>query len=190
MDIVSLDDNEIKSISKKMNKIRENMNPYATNIDVGGDERMLFMFVPMYRDYLCKLVVTAMIGYLNRACDEWGVPDSVPVVPVYDYIKEESLLDDPKQYGDIPVSKDLLDNYLINRKLMKKRIIIKEFLEQMFQYDPDEHIRSAYTPNLNDPERKIIVNPTSRMALYMENKRLKNDKKASSKKKKRGKKVT
>ena len=42
----------------------------------------------------------------------------------------------------------------------------KEFLEDMFQYNPDYHVRSAYKPNPNDPERNIIDSPAGHLAIH------------------------
>ena len=183
--IKNMTDDQRKIISDKIHNLRKKNNPYASNIEGVKEEQLMFMFTPVYRDYLVKFIMTSVIGYLNRACDEWKVPDGVPVVPVYDYINNEKLIDSPKPVGNNAVDKDLLDSYKENKEHMKKRIIIKEFLEYLFQYDPDEHVRSAYSPNMKDPERNLIVTPSSRMAVYMENRRINAKKKSNQKRKER-----
>jgi len=184
VNISELTEDQLKTINNKWHKLRRKTNPLSSNIDVhsGKNEQLLFMFVPMYRDYITKFMVTAIIGYMNRACDEWGVPDGVPVIPVYDYIDNPSLIDPPQPVNDnTEVDAELLNDYKNNRKQMEKRVIIKEFIEYIFQYDPDEHIRSAYSPNSNDPERKLVITKASRMAVYMENRRIKRKKKLDKK---------
>lgn len=34
-----------------------------------------------------------MIAFLNRMCDEWHVPDDIPVIPVYEYLDDPSKID-------------------------------------------------------------------------------------------------
>ena len=177
-DIDKLTDDEVKEISDKLHDIRRRTNPLSSNINTTGDEELLFLYTPMSRDYMNKLIITAIIGYINRACDEWGVPDSVPVVPVYDYIKNPSLINPPNPVNDdTKVDPELLKEYEINKEQMGKRLVVKEFIEYLFQYDPDENVRSAYSPNKKDPERKIVITPASHMALYMEEKRVKGKRK-------------
>ena len=149
IDINELTEEELKDISEQWHAIRRKTNPLASNIeDNSENEQLLFMFTPLYRDYLAKFVLTSVIGYINRACDEWLVPDGVPVTPVYDYIKDPSLIDSPESVDDKnAVDPELLKEYELNKKQMEKRIIVKEFIEYIFQYDPDEHIRSAYSHN-------------------------------------------
>ena len=47
--------------------------------------------------------------------------------------------------------------------MMKKRVIVKEFLEHIFQYSPDEHVRGAYKPNPQDKERKVLKTPAAKL---------------------------
>lgn len=190
----NMTDEQKKIMSDKIHNLRKKTNPYASNIeraDGSAAQQLLFMFTPVYRDYLAKFMMTSTLAYLNRACDEWGVPDGVPVVPVYDYIQNESLIDDPKPVNNETNAVDevLLEDYAKNRKLMEKRLVVKEFLEYMFQYDPDEHVRSAYSPNMKDPERKLIVTPASRMGIYMEKRRIENKRKSTKEEKKEAKKL-
>lgn len=175
-----LDKSHLDDLKDKIADVRNSINPYSSNATLDS-ELLLFMFTPMARDYMIKLLTTSMIGYLFRANDEKDVPDGVPVVSVYDFIKDESLLDDPKPVSkDIPVSQQLLDDYAKARKLMAKKIIVAEFLESLFQYNPDEHVRSAYTPNENDPERKPVVTASAKLAVYMRKKELDKSKKKST----------
>jgi len=184
IDGLSIDDlgeEELAKLSEKIQAVRVKTNPYATKIDVAHDQQLLFMFTPMYRDFLSKLLMTANIGYLNRTCDEWEVPANVPVVAAEDYIDNPSLLADPEPVNDTtPVDSEMLKNYRKAREQMKKKIIVKEFLEHVFQYNPDKHVRSAYKPNPNDPERRPVITPASKMAVYMEKKRLMGDKNSTN----------
>ena len=184
--LAKIDSSKIEDLDKEqINKLRENIldvrntaNPYSSEVTSDENDLLLFMFTPMAKDYMIKLVTTSMIGYLFRANDEKDVPDGVPVVSVYDYIKDESLLDDPEPVNkNTPVSKDMLEDYAKARSLMPGKIAVAEFLESLFQYNPDNHVRSSYTPNKKDPERKVIVTPSSKLAVYMRKKELEKEKK-------------
>jgi len=86
------------------------------------------------------------------------------VVTVHDYLKDPAKLDEYEKTLEEPeLMRKQLDE---NKENMKKRVIIKEFLEDMFQYNPDLHVRSAYRPNYKDPERNIIDTPAAKLAIY------------------------
>jgi len=181
-----LSDAKILDIKKRMEELKKKENPFFLKNIVPSDGQLLALFVPMYRDYLTKLMVTGIIGFANRMCDEWEVPESVPVVPVYEYIQDQTLLDSPKPVGDNKeIDPELEEDYANNRKSMKKRLIVKEFLEYLFQYDPDEHVRGAYVPNPNNKSRKPVMTPAARLSVWMEKKRLDADTKTSNKEKKK-----
>lgn len=168
-------------LRNKLTAVREKTNPYATKLDIKDNKRLMFMYTPMARDYMIKLVFTTVLSFLMRMLDEWKIPDDVPAVNVYDFIDNPELLADPKPVNDkTPVSDDLLENYSKAREAMKQKIHIMEFMEWCFQYNPEKHVRSAYKPNPKDSERKLIINPTTKMATYMEKKRLEHDKKATN----------
>ncbi len=177
-----LSDEQLLKLQKEMLKMKKEVNPFFLRNMVPNDECLLTLFVPMYRDYLVKLMMTAIIGYMNRACDEWEVPDGVPVVPVYDYIKNPSLINAPEPVDSkTGLDPELEKDYENNRNSMKKRLVVKEFMEYLFQYDPDEHVRGAYTPNPKDPNRKPIVTPAAKLSVWMEKRRLESLRKTSPK---------
>ena len=149
-------------------QLRKKINPYGRTIR-GSDRYMNFSITQISHEYWKKLITTAMIGFLNRMCDEWKVPDGVPVVSVYDYLDDNSQLDTPKLILEKNVVKSIKE-YEFNREWMKKRIIVKEFLEEYFQFNPDEHVRSAYRPNRGDKTRKPINTPAADLAVHHLNK--------------------
>lgn len=155
-DLSALPDDEIL-------KMRKKLNPYGRTIE-GSDKFLNFSLTQIHHEYHKKLIITAMVGYLNRMNDEWKVPEGVPVVPVYEYLEDKSKCDTPEltiKKGD----KSSIYDYEFNRKWMEKRIIVKEFLEEMFQFNPDEHVRSGYRPNRGDKERKPINTPAGNLAV-------------------------
>jgi exonuclease VII small subunit len=162
-----LDELDDESLSKMSDDdvltLRKKLNPYGRTIE-GSDKILTYSYTDLRHEYLKKIITTSIIGFLNRMCDEWKVPDGIPVIPVYDYIKNPEKLDEFEKTLDKPeLMREDLD---LNKKYMAKRVIIKEFLEDMFQYNPDYHVRSAYKPNVDDPERNIIDSPAGHLAIY------------------------
>lgn len=163
-----LDDESMSKLSDdEILELRKQLNPYGRTIE-GSDKILTYSYTDLQFEYTKKLITTTMIGFLNRMCDEWRVPDGIPVIPVYEYVKDPSKLDDFEKTLQKP---ELMQNELLeNKENMQKRVIIKEFLEDMFQYNPDYHVRSAYKPNLKDNERNVIDTPAGHLAIYELNK--------------------
>ena len=144
-------------------KLKKDVNPFGRTIQ-GSDAYLNFSIINIQNEYYKKYTVTSMIGFLNRMCDEWKVPEGVPVIPVYDYLLDKTLADTPKHTLE-STDTNAKGDYEFNRKWMEKRIIVKEFLEEMFVFNPDEHVRSAFRPNHADKTRKPINTPASRLAV-------------------------
>lgn len=159
-----LDEDSLAKMSDaEVLELRKQLNPYGRTIE-GSNKILTYSYTDLQFEYTKKIITTTMVGYLNRMCDEWRVPDGIPVIPVYDYVKDPSKLDEfEKTLQDPEIMRKQLDENVAN---MQKRIIIKEFLEDMFQYNPDMHVRSAYKPNPKDPERDILDTPSAQLAIY------------------------
>jgi hypothetical protein len=158
-----LDEDSLAKMSdSEVLELRKQLNPYGRTIE-GSDKILTYSYTDLQFGYTKKLITTTMIGFLNRMCDEWRVPDGIPVIPVYEYVMDPDKLDEFEKTLQNPgVMRKSLDE---NRENMHKRVIIKEFLEDMFQYNPDFHVRSAYKPNLKDTERSIIDTPAGHLAI-------------------------
>jgi hypothetical protein len=152
--LAKLNDNEVLELRKKMN-------PYGRTVE-GADQFLTFSYTDLRACYLEKLMMTGMIAFFNRMCDEWGVPDGIRVVPVDDYVKDHTTIDPPSGV----VADDALEDYKKNWRMMQKRVIVKEFLNYLFQFDPNEHVRSAYVPNPKDDARKIVETPAGKRAMH------------------------
>jgi hypothetical protein len=156
-----LDTEKLSQLSdEKVLEMRKKLNPYGRIIE-GSDKYLTFSYTDLREKYQQKLITTAMVGFLNRMNAEWEVPDGIPVVHPYDYVKNKSLLADPATFSDPTCRKDSEKNI----KLMERRIIVQEFLENLFQFDPDEHVRSAYRPQPKDTERKSVKTPAAKLAM-------------------------
>ena len=147
----------------KILELRQKVNPYGRTIE-GADNYLNFSITHISHDYWKKFIVTSMVAFMNRMCDEWKVPDGIPVVSVYDYLEDPTKLDTPKLLVERKSEKDIKE-WEFNRKWMEKRIIVKEFLEEYFQFNPDEHVRSGYQPNRSDKSRSEIDTPAGDLAV-------------------------
>ena len=143
--------------------LRKKLNPYGRTIE-GSDNYITFSYTDLTEKYLTKFITTSMIGFLHRMCDEWNVPEDIPVVPVYDYIKDPSKLDISEEEEKLESEKSK-QNREYNKEQMKKRVIVMEFLEHLFQFDPELHAKPAYKPNFKDKERDLVNTPASQLAI-------------------------
>ena len=159
-----LNDTDLSELSiDKILDLKKKINPYGRTIQ-GSDKWLSFSVTHISHEYWKKFIITAFIGFLNRMLDEWKVPEGLPVVPVYEYLKDKSKLDTP-EFVLKKEDKKLIAEYEFNRKWMEEnRIPVKRFLEEMFQFNPDEHVRSAYRPNPADKSRKPINSEAASLA--------------------------
>lgn len=134
----------------------------------GADNYLTFSYTNLTGKYQEKLLMTSMIAYLFRANDEWEVDDDVKVFSTYDYVKGlrdgVDIIDEHyKTFKEISPRLQRCIN--ATKEKMKERIVIRKFLEYLFQFDPDRHVRSAYRPQPRDKERTIIETPAAKLAI-------------------------
>jgi len=160
----NLNDEELAKLNAdEINELRKKLNPYGRTIQ--GSNNYLNFSITLIRDeYLKKLYTTAMIGFLFRMCDEWKVPPGVPVTTVEEYLEDNSKINTPDMIKN-GADKNAIADYEFNQKWMEKRLHVYEFLEEMFQFNPDEHVRSAYRPNRKDKNRKPVETPAGKIAV-------------------------
>jgi hypothetical protein len=161
--LLALKDEELGEMpDEKILEMRKSLNPYGRTIK-GSDKILSFSITQISHEYWKKFITTSMVGYLFRMCNEWKVPNGVPVHTVYEYLDDEKVLDTPEltlKKND----KNMIYDYEFNRQWMKKRKIVMEFLEEMFQFNPDEHVRSSYKPNYADKSRTPLETMAARIA--------------------------
>jgi hypothetical protein len=163
-----LEDNSLETLDSKCVSDAYNKLYSHGQIIKGADNYLTFSYTNLTGKYQQKLIMTAMIGYIFRANDEWEVDDDVKVFPVYDYVKGlengTNIIDEYyKTFGEISPRLEKAINE--TKKKMKERIVIRRFLEHLFQFDPDKHVRSAYRPQPRDKEREIIETPAAKLAV-------------------------
>jgi hypothetical protein len=149
---------------ERLLELRKQLNPYGRTIE-GSDNYLNFSFTNLTEKYMQRLMMTGMIGFLNQKCDGWRVPLGHRHFPVYDYVKDNTIMDKFYESWNVNDPK-ILEEIAFNKKMMEKRIIIKEFLEELFQYNPDVHVRSVYKPQPKDTVRGIIDTPAANLAIH------------------------
>ncbi len=131
--------------------------------------------------YMEKLMTTALIGYMFRAADEYGVPDGEPIIHMEDLDKRQIIKDFLNDNTD-ENGKFCMNDYIINPEqhnfggenlIFKetsynklKRMIIMEFLNHIFAYNPDFHIRNSYVPNKKDKSRSVVDEKSNPLNKY------------------------
>jgi hypothetical protein len=147
----------------KVLELRKKMNPYGRTIE-GSDCVMNFSITQISHEYWRNYMMMGIATFLHRMCDEDETPEGLPIVTVYEYLDDPSKLDTPKEVlaKNIP---SIIYDYEFNRKKMEERKIIKSFLERYLQFNPEEHVRSAYRPNRKDPDRKSVDTPAGKTAV-------------------------
>lgn len=182
--ILRADDSDVKELRELLMDARRKLSPYGVEVKDCDQGSLIFSFINMQRDYMTKLLTTSMVAFLRRSANEYGVPPNVPVIDVADYLRDPSLADpiEPVDGRKLPIED--LEAYEANKRMMVKRMVIVEFLEYLFGYDPDRHARPGYKPNYKDPERRPILTPSAEMAVLLEKKRTEKSRRANASEKK------
>lgn len=163
-----LEDDSLQEVdSETVHETYQNLYKHGQIIE-GADAACVFSSTNLSQKYQQRLLMTSVVAFLNRACDEWDVPDDTPVFPVYDYCKglEEGhdLIDEyVKKHPDL--APNILTDLAFTKEKMYERWIVTKFLERQFQFNPDRHVRSAYRPQPKDNNRKIIETPSAKLAI-------------------------
>ena len=163
-----LDEESLQELdSNCINESYQKLYKYGQIID-GADKYLSFSFTNLTGAYQSKLLLTSIIGYQFRSNDEWDVPEDVHVFSVYDYCRGKQdgkdIIDEHyAKFKDISpkLKKDIEET----KNKMKDRIVVRKFLENLYQFDPDRHVRSAYRPQPRDKKRVIINTPAAKLAI-------------------------
>lgn len=81
-----------------------------------------------------------------------------------------------KQLGKLRIAKEILTSLELDAENpvyeetpeKDPRVVIWQFLNWLFHYNPDEHVRSSYVPNPKDPERVPLGNTERGCGVYDE----------------------
>lgn len=173
-----------KLSDEQVTMLRTKINPYGRTVEGSGKLTCLSV-INMEEQYMRKFLMTSLIGFLYRKCDEHGLDDGEPPMYMDDYktylTKYNKAVESAKLsyiYLQSIDTKDLIDPTIKARHLqetrtmqraenMKKRIIIRQFLDDNFTFNPDLHVRSAYASNPLDTERKPITENKSTLVNHI-----------------------
>jgi len=156
-----LNDDEIAKLNEdEITELLKQINPYSQSFENNG-EFVNLCCTNMRENFMKKILTTSLIGLLFRACDEWEVPDNIPVVPVDAYLENPNILNE----YEVPNDKFIKMENEFNKLWMDKRVIVREFLESIFHFNPDFHVRSSYLPNTKDPERATLFTDTAKLSV-------------------------
>jgi hypothetical protein len=179
LDLVRLDANLVDDLTdEQVTKLRKKLNPYGGTIEGKGTFTCLSV-TNLSEQYMKRFLMTSLIGFLYRQCDEHELDDGEPTCPLDNY--EEFMCNYNNALTEAKVSRDWLDMFwdtfekdklseetlssvqkaerlnhqraLDRGEGFKKRLIVRQFLDGLFQFNPDKHVRSAYSNNPLDPER-------------------------------------
>ena len=181
-DIDDLDEEEVVMMRNKLN-------PYGQAVALDNNDKKLFAYslINLKEEYLKKFLTTSLIGFLYKRADEHGVPDGDYVVPVeeldrneitHDFISENVVDGNVVLKKETPAGVSGGEDFTQEESTANKfkRIVIREFLDDMFTFNPDKHVRSAYQRNKHDPERQKVKTSKKKKS-----EKYKKDSKASAK---------
>lgn len=181
LDLIKTDANLIDNLTEEqVSSLRKKLNPYGRTIQ-GQNKLTCLSITNLGEKYMTKFLTTALIGFLYRRCDEWLLSPDEPPLHLDNYEEYMAKWEEQKksadesntwldEHGDEKAAqekyKDDSEGYMgymaqlrkhrdiVERAIgFRKRIIARQFLDDVMQYNPDKHVRSAYTSNPLDPER-------------------------------------
>lgn len=199
---------------EQVSALRAKINVYGRTLE-GSDNYTCLSITNLTEQYMKRFLMTSLIGFVYRRCDEYLLDDGEPPTPMDDFEKYSASMDVAFEQGRASMKwlndnkskireyknyqidheqelgktssevfemnkKKTLDQkeqeaqnkikeqwisfrgvFMTHTKIVqraegfKKRLIVRKFLDEMFQFNPDKHVRSAYSYNPLDPERKI-----------------------------------
>lgn len=163
---------------EQVTELRKKMNPYGRTIE-GKDKLTCLSITNLSEQYMRKFLMTSLIGFLYRQCDEHELADGEPTSPLddfNDFMEKFSLARDAALVSaewlrvfaadhvgveecalTLEEKADRLNHSrLVERgEGFKRRLVVRQFLDSLFQFNPDSHVRSAYSDNPLDPERVV-----------------------------------
>jgi hypothetical protein len=153
-----------KLTDAEVTELRKKINPYGRTIEGSGKFTCLSI-TNLADQYMKRFHMTSLIGFLYRQCDEYLLDDGEPPVLMDNYeeymAKYEQLSklvaagENDTKGGGTRSAEALSHKKNVERfQNLKKRIIVRQFIDHLFQYNPDKHVRSAYSHNPLDPERE------------------------------------
>jgi hypothetical protein len=161
---------------EQVTELRKKFNPYGRTIE-GQGKLSCISITNLSEQYMKKFLMTGLISFLYRQCDEHELDAGEPPTHMDDFDEFVSKYEEALTMGkasvqwmkkfntdhkdvdekDIPAEQKArrLDHKRIVDRAegFKRRLVVRQFLDGLFQFNPDKHVRSAYANNPLDPER-------------------------------------
>jgi hypothetical protein len=144
--------------------IRKALNPYGPTIKDMEGKWLTLSITQLDKEFQQKLLMTSMVGFLFSKLNMWKHPKDMPLIDCIDFCNNPNILRElyADRAAEDPEFKETIEEY---EKVMRKKLIIIEFLESVFQFNPNVHIEPTYKPNFDDTSRDIVMTPAAAMAM-------------------------
>lgn len=156
----NMTDTEILNALRELDPLGKVVNGDDTN------EVASFAITDLRHEYHDHLTTTAMIGYLFQRASIYKIPEDVKPVSIGQYLKEGDKCMDPPAYI---TDEKIIEHYAMAKASIYERMIIYKFLTSVFDYNPDEHVRSAYYPVKDSVSRKLVHSAAAKLAVANKN---------------------
>ena len=165
LNMVKLDSKLVDTLTdEQVTELRKRMNPYGRTIEGSGDFTCLSI-TNLSEKYMQRFLMTSLVAFLYRQCDEYLLDDGEPPCRMdsyEEYIERHTQVNDDAAAAKMALAEEkgqteadtLRNNKLVQRaEGYNKRLVVRQFIDELFQFNPDKHVRSAYSDNPLDPER-------------------------------------
>jgi hypothetical protein len=165
-----------KLTEEQVTALRKKINPYGRTIE-GQDKFTCLSITNLSEQYMKRLMMTSLVGFVYRQCDEYLLSDGESTTPMDDFSTYKVKLDEAvesaakakveladleKDCKGTPIEDQTIETKARRLELSliiergegySKRVIVRQFIDSLFQFNPDYHVKSAYSDNPSDPER-------------------------------------
>lgn len=135
------------------------------NVDTDDMPNFSFSYTNYRMEFAQNYATCGAIAFLHRAANEYKVPAEVPTYEIEDFLADPTIADPSDHITD----ERLIKMYAENKENMKERVIIHNFLQYAYGFDPDKHVRSSYKSNKADPTRRRPNTTAARQAVDSKN---------------------
>ena len=130
----------------KVIELRKYLNPLG-NVISSKKSYANISLINWQERYQRKFHMTALVGYLYRALEEYEPED--------EFMREKARFEKSLEVKGAN-KEELTKEHESRMKLIKSTVhgMVKKYLDRNFEYNPDLHLRGSHSGNKSDPERK------------------------------------
>lgn len=143
--------------------IRKAINPYGPTIREMEGKWLTFAVTDLDKQFKERLLMTSMVSFMFSKLNMWKLPKDMPIIDAIDFFNNPNIIRElmADRVQDDQELQKTIEDY---EKVMRQKLVIVDFLESIFQFNPNVHVEPAYKPNLHDPTRDPIMTPAAAMA--------------------------